>query len=409
VHTDCRIKFVGRLVVWASVALSSGAACGGTETALEGAAGTGAQDSPATGVSGASATPRVTATAGTTSQPSGGSSSRIGTSAAGAPASGGAGGAALAAGSGAAAGSVGAAGGVAAAGSSAAAGSVAAAGSGGGTAPVSGATGSLPAITDPGEPGQFTPVWKESEGPGGNYTTIVPMELATSERKHPILIWGPGAGAYPEIYKSLLDHIVTHGFVIVSYNTTPQGPELNEAIDWIVEQSTSSSSPFNGKLDTTKIAMGGQSAGSLATFQAGGDERLTTTLHINGGTFDGNVRNLKKPAFFVCGDDPAVSGGDGTWESDLARPNCDRDFENIEIPVWYGVVVGSSHTTVIDNPMSGMPQGDPGIKKAYLASAAAWLRWQLAGDETLKTLFVGQDCGYCKDSATWLVQQKELD
>jgi len=282
----------------------------------------------------------------------------------------------------------------------------AAAGSGG--ALPSAATGTLPAIEDPAKPGQFTPVWEEGKGPGSNYTTITPKELAQSELKHPILIWGPGAGAYPEIYKSLLDHIATHGFVIVSYNTTPQGPELNEGIDWILEESKREGSPFYNRLDTDKIAMGGQSAGSLATFQAGGDERLTTTLHINGGTFDGNVSQLKKPALFICGDDPAVSGGDGTWESDLARPNCDRDFETIDIPVWYGVVVGSSHTTVIDNSMSGMPAGAPEIKQAYLAANAAWLRWQLAGDETMKAFFVGSDCTYCKDKATWLVQQKKL-
>jgi hypothetical protein len=262
---------------------------------------------------------------------------------------------------------------------------------------------------DPGEPGRFTPEWKADVGPGSNYTTITPKELAQSEIKHPILIWGPGAGAYPEIYKSLLDHIASHGFVIVSYNTTPQGPELNEGIDWIEAESKREGSPFFNKVDTTKIAMGGQSAGSLATFQAGGDKRLTTTLHINGGTFDGNVSRLIKPALFICGDDPAVTGGDGTWESDLARPNCDRDFESIKIPVWYGVVVGSSHTTVIDNPQSGMPMGSPEIKKAYLAADAAWLRWQLAGDETMKELFVGPDCGYCTQSATWLVKQKGLN
>lgn len=286
---------------------------------------------------------------------------------------------------------------------------LATAGSVGGDPATSAATGVLPPVVDPGEPGSFTPVWEEGAGPGGNYTTIVPMELAQSEIKHPILIWGPGAGAYPEIYKSLLDHIASHGFVIVSYNTTPQGPELNEGIDWIEAESQREDSPFFNKVDTTKIAMGGQSAGSLATFQAGGDERLTTTLHINGGTFDGNVSRLIKPALFICGDDPAVSGGDGTWESDLARPNCDRDFENIDIPVWYGVVVGSSHTTVIDNPQSGMPTGSPEIKKAYLSADAAWLRWQLAGDETMKELFVGASCGYCTQTSTWLVQQKGLE
>lgn len=376
--------------------LSGIAACGGGATA-EGIAGsTGSADLPTTSQGGAGA-PAARPPTSTVA----GSSATGGTRApTGRPAAAGSGGtpaiAGAAAGSGGASGSAGnAAGG---------GGTVAAAGSGG-----SPQAGSAAPSVDPSKPGMFTPTWEEGVGPGSNYTTITPIELAQSELKHPILIWGPGAGAYPEIYKSLLDHIASHGFVIVSYNSTPQGPELNDGIDWIIEESERDGSPFYNKLDTTKIAMGGQSAGSLATFQAGGDERLTTTLHINGGTFDGNVSRLKKPAFFVCGDDPAVTGGDGTWTSDLARPNCDRDFENIEIPVWYGVVIGSSHTSVIDNAMSGMPAGSEAIKQAYLASNVAWLRWQLGGEPEMKALFVGPDCGYCKDSATWLVQQKGLN
>lgn len=270
-------------------------------------------------------------------------------------------------------------------------------------------TGTLPAITDPTEPGAFTPKWESNVGPSSSYTTIAPSELAMSELKHPILIWGPGAGATPEIYKSLLDHIASHGFVIVSYNSTPQGPELNAGIDWIISESMRDGSPFFGKVDTTKIAMGGQSAGSLATFNAAKDERLTTTVHINGGTFDGNVMNLIRPAFYICGDDPSVTGGDGTWESDLARPNCDRDFMGTTVPVWYGVVIGSSHTTVIDNPLDEMPAATSDIKKAYLGATVAWLRWQLAGDQQLKASFVGPSCGYCTQKDKWLVQQKGLN
>jgi hypothetical protein len=143
--------------------------------------------------------------------------------------------------------------------------------------------------------------------------------------------------------------------------------------------------------------------------RANADSVAFLPLHLNGGTFDGDVSKLKKPALFICGDDPAVTGGDGTWESDLARANCDRDFMSIDIPVWYGIVIGSSHTTVIDNPMSGMAAGNAALKTAYLAADAAWLRWQLAGDESMKALFVGPDCGYCKQPQAWLVMQKGLN
>jgi hypothetical protein len=363
---------------------------------------------PTTGAAGMTAAPvaeaGTVATAGqspTTTAPIAGA--RAGSGAAGASVSAaGSGGSAAGAAAGAGAAGNGTAG--SAAGSGGTAGGGGAMAAAGAPAPDMTMTGGLPAIMDPGMPGPFKSKETANVGPMGNYTTFQPEELGKDGIKHPILIWGPGAGAYPDIYKTLLDHVATHGFVVVSYNSTPQGPELNAEIDWIVAESKKETSQYFNKVDTTKIAMGGQSAGSLATFAAAKEDRILTTLHINGGTFDGNVSNLEHPAFFVCGDDPNVTGGDGTWMSDLARPNCDADFKNAKVPVWYGVVIGSSHTTVIDQ---GAMDIDP-LKKLYLASTVAWLRYQLTGDATMKALFVGDDCGYCKDTKAWKVQQKDL-
>jgi len=272
-------------------------------------------------------------------------------------------------------------------------------------------TGVLPPITDPGATGPFAIAETDNVGPGNNYTVIAPMALGQNGVKNPILVWSPGAGANPAIYQTLLNHIASHGFVVVSYNSTAQGSDLTAAIDWITSQSTTQGSPYYGTVDTTKIAAGGQSAGSLATFQMANDPRLTTTVHINGGTFSPHtdVNNLVKPAEFLCGDDP--DGGDGLSVGDLARPNCDIDFMMAAAPVWYGVVIGSSHTTVIDDAYSsgfGTSPTDP-LKKQYLGATAAWLRWQLAGDQTMKAMFVGPNCGFCTQTSTWLVQQKMLN
>jgi hypothetical protein len=267
-------------------------------------------------------------------------------------------------------------------------------------------SGGLPAIMDPGMTGPYKAKETANVGPGSNYTTFQPEELGKDGVKHPILVFGPGAGAYADIYQTLLMHVASHGFVVVCYSNQSDGPSLKTAIDWIIGESTKADSQYFNKVDTTKIAMGGQSLGSLSTFDASATEdRMVTTLHINGGTFDHTqVNNLKRPAFFICGDDPSKSGGDGTWQSDMARPNCDADFMNAKVPVWYGVVIGSSHTTVIDQ---GSTDIDP-LKRLYLASTVAWLRYQLVGDPVMKALFVGNDCGYCKDTKNWLVQQKDL-
>jgi hypothetical protein len=80
-----------------------------------------------------------------------------------------------------------------------------------------------------------------------------------------------------------------------------------------------------------------------------------------------------------------------------------RDL-NLKVPVCYGVVVGSSHTTVIDQGSMDMSP----LKQLYFASTVAWLRYQLTDDAMMKALFLGPDCGYCKDTKAWLVQQKAL-
>ena len=133
-------------------------------------------------------------------------------------------------------------------------------------------------------------------------------------------------------------------------------------------------------------------------------------MHLNGGTFAPHTdeMNLVKPALFVCGDDPSVSGGDGTSVSDLARPNCDVDFMNATTPVWYGDVIGASHTTVIDNPLTGKMAGMDPLAKQFFASTVEWLRWQLAGDQTAASWFLGPSCGFCMETMLWKVQQKNL-
>ena len=267
-----------------------------------------------------------------------------------------------------------------------------------------------PPITDPGVAGPFTVTEAQNVGPNNNYTTIAPMEIGQDGIKNPIVIWAPGAGAWPAIYQTLLNHIASHGFVIVAYNSTPQGPELTTAMNWIVAESTRQGSIYFGKIDTTKIAAAGQSAGSLAVFNIANDKRLTTTLHINGGTFAPHtgVMNLVQPAQFICGDDPSKVGGDGTYKGDEARPNCDIDFMMATTPVWYGDVIGASHTTVIDNPLTPGDGGIDPVKQQFLAATAAWLRWQLASNLTMKPRFVGPSCGFCTDTSAWTVQQKNL-
>lgn len=254
-------------------------------------------------------------------------------------------------------------------------------------------TGTLPAVSDVSKPGAFTPT--SSAGPAG-FVLFHPQELGKDGVKHPIVSWGPGAVETASSFTTLLNHFASHGFVVISYDGTPNGDELAKAIDWMVAENTRAGSTFNQRLDTTKIAAGGHSAGSLATFRIAKDARLTTTMHLCGGTFDPHtdIANFHAPALFICGD----QGGDGLLVGDVARPNCEIDFMNVKVPVVYGNPKGAAH-------MSPTEIGDATLRSNFAAACVGWLRWQLAADETQKAMFLGDDCTLCKD-ASWTLQQK---
>lgn len=227
-----------------------------------------------------------------------------------------------------------------------------------------------------------------------------PQELGRDSIKHPILSWGPGAAETASDFSVMLAHLATHGFAVIAFDATPQGQELVTGIDWMLAENKRDGSAFYQKLDDAKISAGGHSAGSLATFVIGADKRLITTLHISGGTFDPHtdIMNLHAPALFVCGE----PGGDGLLMGDVANPNCEIDFNNATVPVFYGITKGASHMTPTDI-------GDAAIRTHQLAAMVGWLRWQLAGDSNAKSMFVGDACSLCSDAAWSTAKSKNLN
>ena len=276
------------------------------------------------------------------------------------------------------------------------AGSESAAGQSATAGEVAAGSGSLPDVTDFKTAGPFTP--KRAPGPSG-YVLFYPEELGKDGAKHPIVSWGPGAVETASDFVTMLSHIASHGFAVISFDATPQGQELITGIDFMLAENARADSVFYQKLDPTKISAGGHSAGSLATFAIGSDPRLVTTLHISGGTFDPHtdIMNLHAPALFVCGE----PGGDGLLVGDVAHANCEIDFMNATVPVFYGITKGASHMTPTEI-------GDPAIRTHQLGAMVGWLRWQLLGDMKAGSLFTGDACMLCSDPAWSTAKAKNL-
>lgn len=236
-------------------------------------------------------------------------------------------------------------------------------------APDCGGGGTLPPVNSVFSDGPFSVSIQRFAGPGRGWVSY-PTNLGQGGLRHPIFVWGPGAGSDQSDYEFLLRRLASHGFIVYSETSTGDGDEMQDALDWLISENNRSSSNFYQKLDTTKIAFGGHSRGSIGTFEVANDRRLTTTVHVAGGSFDGNgPDNLRNPAIYIGGTE------------DFATPNIENDYRNTDVPVFFTVMDGIDH---IFAAREGMP------------AITAWLRWQLGGESFRREEdFLSRFCTFC--------------
>jgi hypothetical protein len=224
-------------------------------------------------------------------------------------------------------------------------------------------SGSLPPVTSVDQNGPYTVTIDQNAG--ASSWVFRPTELGKDGVKHPIFVWGTGATSVPSQYTDHFTRVASHGFVVISPNSPQVNATLMKAsLDWILSQNDAAGGVYYQKLNTTKVAMGGHSLGSISTFDAEATEtRLTTTIHIAGGSFDGaGSSKVKTPTAYICG----ASG-------DIALSNCQRDFQSVQSePTFYSELQGVGHVD---------------CARAALPGMVAWLRWHLAGEVDRKAMF----------------------
>ena len=422
---------------------SSGAGGSGNEGGTTGnpTGGTtgGTSGSPQGGASG-SATGGTTGnpTGGTTGNPTGGSTAGQGGAAGGGGTGGGVGGSgtggASAAGAGGRGGSSGggaaggagrggAAGGTSGAGGQAGAmgvGGAAARGGGGGGGMVSGCVGGKAWPTaNPKAAGPFQVAADKMVGPLAGYTPdpiygdqqqrfniYRPRDLATSGYCHPILVWANGHTDNPEQnpplcvtdsaankwcgqYLPMMNHLASHGFVVIASlsTTTSRGDPLPTiaGLDWLLQQSEVSSSPYYHRLDTANIGQLGHSEGGMSTCMVASEPRYKALAAISGTRA---LTGVHTPMLFFCGGKDTVVPCDGVRNVFLTVTNQPAFFIN---------ELNSDHG-------SWVYQGARGVS---LSMAAAWFRVHLMGDTANRKYFYGPSCTFCTDSRV-KVEQNSL-
>lgn len=247
------------------------------------------------------------------------------------------------------------------------------------------------------------------------HTVYHPSDLNSwgASKRLPIVSWGNGACARNGMaFSTFLTQIASHGYLAIAVGpkVVPPGPApeptiddqlLLDAIDWAGRQNGDPSSPLFNKLDTTKIAVMGQSCGGLQALAVSNDPRITTTVVWNSGALPagstspalkqsaGNKNSLNllhgPVAYFIGG------------PSDVAYPNAEDDFARItKVPVFKGNL-NVGHGGTYRQPGGGW----------FGEVAVAWLDYQLKSNTDAAKWFVSSDCRLCKEQV-WSVEKKGM-
>jgi dienelactone hydrolase len=220
-----------------------------------------------------------------------------------------------------------------------------------------------------------------TQASGQGHTVYRPAQLGTLGcTTHPVIIWGNGTGTAPSMYDGLLRHWASHGFIVAAADTRNaySGQEMVAGLDYLEAQNANAASVFAGKVDTAHVAAAGHSQGGGGAINAAGDPRVTASLPLQPSPY-AEVENLHSPVFFLAGQYDFIVA------PQVVKGLYDQAGHVVAI---YGNLAGANHAT---------PSGNGG---GYRGPATAWLRYQLMGDQTARSLFFGPGCGYCS-SPVW--------
>ena len=231
------------------------------------------------------------------------------------------------------------------------------------------------------------------------YDIFRPSNYAALGFKSPIVTWGNGTNATPDMYSTLLNHFASYGFTVIAstLTNTGSGNEIDAAAHYLVTQNSTTGSVFQNNLDTTKVAAVGHSQGAGgATRTATNDPALIKalmTFSLPNTAFIGsnpdcptaadctyNPAQLTQPAFFI--------GTHGLLDGLIASPSTETAFYNsINGHAALGIIQNSDGKAADHNSVQNTANGgNPGGELGY---ATAWLEYQLRGATLAAGAFTG--------------------
>jgi dienelactone hydrolase len=277
-----------------------------------------------------------------------------------------------------------------------------------------GAVACLPATAAADLPGpqHNFPIVREGTAGLADHTVFRPADPSAPRFKLPIVAWGNGGCRNSnEEFRYFLTHFAPYGYFVVA-NGAPENPyrpeevdgladpkpeKLIAGIDWAVAQNEDPASPWHRRLDTTRIALMGQSCGGGEAIDASSDPRVRTTIAWNEGLHT-NAAGVHAPILIA-------SGG----QDDFTQPYQDAAYEGLapRVPAVRADHATAGHTGFWDDPPEGEPRPGP-YQDEPLLVAQRWLELALYGRPSGRAFFLGDACGLCRRTP-WTVESKNWE
>ena len=225
----------------------------------------------------------------------------------------------------------------------------------------------------------------ERTGDNGGGILAYPKQLS-NDKKHAVVLWGPGGGENPNAYSGLIKRLASHGFIVVATSESPDGTGRGKPmLDWLAKKNTTPGDVLYGKVDMTKVGCSGHSMGGLQSEQMLiNDDRVITAIMNNSGAFNHAEMTKVSPSKTI-----AIVYGEGGME----RPNAEGDYNNnnVKAPACLIKMTGGQG--------SECQQGECGWGHGSgpwggMAATVAWMRWHLGGEDFRKADFVGSTGKY---------------
>ena len=218
----------------------------------------------------------------------------------------------------------------------------------------------------------------ERTGWDGGGILAYPEQLS-SDKKHAVVVWGPGGGTEPGAYGGMIHRLASHGFVVIALRESPGNASQGKpALDWLEKKNNDPNDPLYQKLDMTKVGCSGHSMGGLESEQMViQDKRVITAMLNNSGDL-GHSAMAQVPTDKTIG---IVYGNNG-----MERPNAEADYNNAGVKAPACLIM-----------MEGADWGHGSGPWGGMAATVAWMRWHLGGEDFRKADFVGTSGKYIHD------------